>query len=306
MLNTSLANIKLSTVIYNASGCHCYIEKQLLELNDSDSGAVLTKSCTLNSRKGNEKPKYYESELGSINSNGLENSGYYYYKNLSKYFTKPYIISMATLEMDNALKMIEDYNKTFPNGILEVNVSCPNIKNSPQVAYNFEKFEDSLNKIFNLKNLTINIGLKLSPYFDTYHIKKVSEIILKFPVKFITCINSFGNGLIVNSNTLKPVIKPRNGLGGIGGDYCKPIALANVYQFYKHLKDKIQIVGCGGVKNGQDVIEYISCGANAVQIGTHLMKNSPSCFNTINNEIKTILKKRNIKNIMKLHGLSHL
>lgn len=303
-ISTKIADINLKSCIYNASGCHCYTEQQLLELNNSDAGAVLTKSCTMNYRLGNPKPKYYENELGSINSNGLENEGYKYYRDLNTKMTKPYIISMSTLEMDNALSMLQDYDNYKPKSVLEMNVSCPNIKDSPQVAYNFDKFEDSLRKIYEL-GTTLKMGFKLSPYFDPYHINKVSEILTLYPVEYVTCINSYGNGIMVDTETLKPVIKPRNGLGGIGGDYCKPIALANVYQLYKSIGDKIDIIGCGGVKSGQDVIEYISCGAVAVQIGTHLMKTGTKCFEQINNEIYNLMKKQNIKKIIDLKGLSH-
>lgn len=301
-LKTQLVNVELSSPIYNASGCYCYTKDQLLELNNSDAGAVLTKTCTLNPRKGNEHPKYFETELGSINSNGLENSSYEYYKDLNTCITKPYILSVTTLEMDNALHILDDYNSFKPKALIEMNVSCPNIKNSPQVAYDFDKFEDSLRLIFE-RNISLNLGLKLSPYFDPFHITKVADIVTTYPVKFLTCINSYGNGLVVDTETLKPVIKPRRGLGGIGGSYCKPIALSNIYQFYS-LLDDVQLIGCGGVETGQDVLEYVACGATAVQVGTHLIKTGTKCFTTINNELETLLTKKNVKNIMDLKGES--
>ena len=93
-------------------------------------------------------------------------------------------------------------------------------------------------------------------------------------------------------------IAPKGGLGGIGGDYCKPIALANVRQFYELLKDTdIDIIGCGGIKSGQDVYEHILCGATAVQIGTHLVKTGTGCFNRILNELKEILDDRSLDEI---------
>ena len=69
------------------------------------------------------------------------------------------------------------------------------------------------------------------------------------------------------------VIKPKNGFGGIGGKVIKPIALANVHKFYTLTNSSI--IGCGGISTGNDIFEYILCGAECVQIGTHLYKNGP-------------------------------
>lgn len=83
-------------------------------------------------------------------------------------------------------------------------------------------------------------------------------------------MNSIGNGLYIEDESV--VIKPKNGFGGIGGDYIKPTALANVHAFYQRLKPEIQIIGTGGVKSGRDAFEHILCGASMVQVGTALQK----------------------------------
>ena len=146
-----------------------------------------------------------------------------------------------------------------------------------------EFIQDILKVSGNLK-----IGLKLPPYFDKSHISQVSEIILKYPIKFITCINSFGCGLILGDDMM-PVIAPNDGLGGIGGYYCKPIGLSNVYQFHKKLGTKVAIIGCGGIKTGRDVAEYLKCGATVVQVGTQLVKESVKCFDRLNDELQEFL-----------------
>jgi dihydroorotate dehydrogenase (fumarate) len=63
----------------------------------------------------------------------------------------------------------------------------------------------------------------------------MANILKKYPVDFITCINSVGNTLIIDPETESPLIAPKGGLGGLGGDYVKPVALANVRMFYKIL-----------------------------------------------------------------------
>ena len=305
-LKTKLGNIELESYIYNASGCFCTQENELMELDISDACAVISKSCTLNFRSGNNHPRYYENSLGSINSTGLANNGYVFYRDINKKLNKPYIISISSLNIDNLIHMLNDYsNYPIKCNLVEINVSCPNIAGTKQLAYDAIQLKDLLDKIEPFIN-KLQIGLKLPPYFDPNNLKEIADILLLYNLRFITCSNSLGNGLILNPDSLKPSIVPKNGLGGIGGDYCKPSCLANVYQFYKYLNGKIDIVGCGGVKTGQDVIEYIAAGASAVQIGTHLMKTGSNCFKQINEEIKTILYEKNIKNINELKGIAHI
>ena len=84
-----------------------------------------------------------------------------------------------------------------------------------------------------------------------------------------------GNGLVLKDT--KPVIKPKNGLGGIGGKSIKPFGLSNVY-YFNRLIPNIDIVGCGGIENKEDVYDYLQCGAKVVQVGTLFMKEGVRCF----------------------------
>jgi dihydroorotate dehydrogenase (fumarate) len=98
------------------------------------------------------------------------------------------------------------------------------------------------------------------------------------------------------------VIKPKDGFGGIGGDYVKPTALANVRQFYTLLRKDIDVIGCGGVKNGQDAFEHILCGAKAVQIGTKLMQEGVDCFERISNELKALMQAKGYEKLEDFRG----
>ncbi len=68
------------------------------------------------------------------------------------------------------------------------------------------------------------------------------------------------------------MIRPKNGFGGIGGEYIKPTALANVHAFYQRLNPEIQIVGTGGVLTGRDAFEHILCGAAWCKSERHSIK----------------------------------
>ena len=132
--------------------------------------------------------------------------------------------------------------------------------------------------------------MKLPPYFDIVHFDQAAAVFNQFPLVFVNCVNSIGNGLYIEDESV--VIKPKNGFGGIGGDYIKPTALANVHAFYQRLKPEIQIIGTGGVKSGRDAFEHILCGASMVQVGTALQKKVSLFLTVLLKNLKKSWKKK--------------
>ncbi len=319
MLSVNIKNIFFENCIMNASGPKCTQLEELKDLNFSNSGAIVSKSATINYREGNEKPRYYDNNLGSINSMGLPNNGIQFYLNSAKYFNKTYIISISGLSLEeNKTLLIQIFNYIYFNNHnihgIEINLSCPNIKGKSQLAYSFDDLDNYLNDLFlviNKYKKTLDddfipiIGIKLPPYFELHHFEIVGSILNKYNIDFITTINSIPNGLIIDYKTENIVIKPKNGIGGIGGDYVKPTALSNVYNFYKvfkNLNSNIKIIGCGGIKNGADVFEYLLCGASLVQVGTHFYKEGTQCFSALCEELENLMKEKNYTNIDMFRG----
>ena len=98
------------------------------------------------------------------------------------------------------------------------------------------------------------------------------------------------------------MIRPKNGFGGIGGEYIKPTALANVHAFYQRLNPEIQIVGTGGVLTGRDAFEHILCGASMVQVGTTLHKEGVGAFDRITTELKAIMEEKGYQSLEDFRG----
>ncbi|WP_244325669.1 hypothetical protein [Shewanella aestuarii] len=146
------------------------------------------------------------------------------------------------------------------------------------------------------------IGIKLAPYFDMSHFIAVANIIKKYPVQFITCINSIGNTLVIDPHTEQPIIKPRGGFGGLCGDDIKPIGLANVRAFRQLLDDNVQIIGVGGIKTGIDAFEYLLAGADAVQIATCFEKQGPDCFARIEQELSDFMQAKGYRELADAKG----
>lgn len=308
MLKTTLGNLDLKTCIYNASGPKCTYFYEINKLAECQyTSLVLTKSCTYEMRTGNEKPRYYHplDENYTINSTGLANLGYKEYINYAERIqSKPYFISVSGLSLDDNVKIVSEIGENNEIDGIELNLSCPNVIGKPQIGYDFIALENTLSKIFEKYNNNKQIfGIKLPPYFDMIHYQTIADIISQFPrIQFLTCINSLGNGLVIDSVEEKVVIKPKNGFGGIGGKIIKPIALANVHQFYKLLGDKIDIIGCGGIDNGLDAFEHILCGAKAIQIGSKYMIKDVVCFEKINKELEEVMKRKGYKTIEDFRG----
>ena len=300
--------------IMNASGPRCTENSELCDLLFSESSAILSKSCTLERREGNEKPRYYDNQYLSINSMGLPNNGYNFYINMidkiNDYYTKPYIISVAGLKFQDNIKIINAIHDKLDsleskNVGIELNLSCPNLVNKGQLAYDFENMDIYLSNLFSKVNINHikMFGIKLPPYFELHHFKIVSDILKKYPIDFITTINSIGNGLYIDYEKEDVVIKPKEGLGGLGGSIIKPTGLSNVFNFAKHFTDcNIKIIGVGGIEKSSDVFEYLLAGASAVQVGTHYYKKGINCFTELRNGLKFIMELKNYNKISEFKG----
>ena len=204
---------------------------------------------------------------------------------------------MSAAENLEMLTMIE---KSDFQGITELNLSCPNVPGKPQLAYDFEATEDLLQQVF--ARFTKPLGIKLPPYFDLAHFDQMAEILNQFPLTYVNSINSIGNGLYIDPQKEAVVIKPKEGFGGLGGEYVKPTALANVRAFYTRLKPEIKIIGTGGIRNGQDAFEHLLCGATMLQIGTELHKEGPKIFDRITKELEQIMTEKGYRTIDEFRG----
>jgi len=302
-LNTKIAGIEFKSCTFNASGPEASTFEELEKIGQSDSAAIMTKSCTLKKRKGNPLPRIFKLPLGYFNSEGLPNPGYKtYLKFIPKLrrYDKPIIVSVAGFSVEEYKILVKTFQKTEVD-LIEVNLSCPNIKNQAEpIAYNPKKIEEVLKKISYLGGKPI--GLKLPPY-PYYSIQqKIADLVKKYSISFLSCTNTLGNALIIDAVKEKPVLKGTQGFGGLSGQYLKPIALGNVRRFYEILKGKISIIGVGGIRTGQDAFEFLLAGADAVQIGTIFIEEGVSCFRRINRELKSILEERGYSSFSRAKG----
>ena len=300
---TTFLNNSFASPLLNASGVCCMDAVELDSLLTSASGSLITKSCTLEARTGNPEPRYVATPLGSINSMGLPNKGYGYYLDYAKahdYGKKPLFMSVAGLSLGDNLKMIHAIEDAKLPAIIELNLSCPNVPGKPQIAYDFDAMDKMLAAV--TKGYARPFGVKMPPYFDIAHFDQAAAILNRYPtVAFVTCINSIGNALVIDTESESVVIKPKDGFGGIGGDYVLPTALANVNAFYRRCPEKL-VIGCGGVKTGEHIFMHLLAGASLVQVGTALQEEGPGIFARLNEELVAILARKGYRRIEEVRG----
>ncbi len=300
---TSIAGFDFDNCLMNAAGVWCMTKEELEGVKDSAAGTFVTKTATLEYRAGNPEPRYKNVPLGSINSMGLPNNGLDYYLEylLDLQESEPnrtFILSLVGLSPDETHEILKTVEASDYKGLVELNLSCPNVPGKPQIAYDFETTETILREVFSY--FTKPLGIKLPPYFDMVHFDQAAAIYNQFPLAFVNCVNSIGNGLYIEDETV--AIKPKNGFGGLGGEYIKPTALANVHAFYQRLKPEIQIIGTGGVLTGRDAFEHILCGASMVQVGTTLQKEGLAAFDRITQELQAIMAEKGYETIDDFRG----
>ncbi|GGY05213.1 dihydroorotate dehydrogenase A (fumarate) [Paludibacterium paludis] len=303
-LSVSWLGLSMASPLFNASGVMCRHADELDRLAASCAGAVITKSCTLEPRAGNPEPRYAALPFGSINSMGLPNEGFRYYLDYARRYDygrgKPLFVSVSGMSADETLTILGELARLDLPCLPEVNLSCPNVPGKPQTGYDFAASAALLDAIVRIYPKTF--GVKLPPYFDPVHFDMMADVLRAYPtLGFVTCINSIGNALVVDVERELALIRPKDGLGGLGGSYVLPTALANVREFARRLPDR-HVVGCGGVTSGAEAFMHILCGATVVQIGTCLYEEGPGAFERIAAELSALMRSKGYRTLDAFRG----
>lgn len=314
-LSVEIGDVGFDVCLWNAAGPRCTTKEELDILNKCKyNGAIVTKTCTLEERKGNAFPRVccVSSDI-SINSVGLANKGvgvYLKWISETKSRTKPIFLSIGGLTLEENKDLLRIIRTSCaPPDFIELNVSCPNLIGHRIVGYDIDAMRQYLNllsvniSVLKNKGVKIGCGVKLPPYFEDFYFEQVASLINEFDeIDYIVTINGVPNCLVIDTLTEQPSIKPKEGFGGVGGTMTKPIGLANVSKFRKYLDPRIKIIGCGGISTGEDVFQYILCGAHAVEVATQFLLEGEECFKRLIGELKDILKEKGYASIRDFRG----
>ncbi len=296
-LSVDLNGFKLKSPILSASGTFGYCDEFEDFINVSKLGSVVTKALSINPKKGNEGNRIFETNGGMINRIGLENIGIKEFINKKLPILKEknidFIVNLAGSNFEDYIEASKIANK---NGIkaIEVNVSCPNVKEgclefgtNPKTLYELTSSIKDVYKGFLIIKLTPNVS----------DIESLAIAAQSAGADCISAINTLkGLGVKIEITEDKKIIK-QTVSGGLSGRCIKPVALSMV----KRIKEaiKIPVIGIGGISNRDDVLEFLSVGADAVEIGTENFTN-PNITEKITNELIELIDKLNLKNLDEL------
>lgn len=262
-LKVNVAGVDFKNPIITASGTFGF-GKEYAELYPlSALGGICSKGLTLAKKDGNPPPRIAESYGGMLNSVGLQNPGIDTY--LSKYDDwlcsqgTSVIANIAGSSLSDYIAIAERINESKAD-MVEVNISCPNVK---QGGMAFGVLPESVEKVASAVKKVCKkpIMIKLSP--NVANIADNARAAEAGGADAISLINTI-SGMAVDYKTRRPILFNNN--GGLSGACVKPVALKMVWDCYNAVK--IAIVGLGGITCYQDVLEFMICGARAVQVGT--------------------------------------
>ncbi len=264
-------------------------------------GSFSFKGTTKEPRFGNPTPRIAECPAGMINSVGLQNPGVEKViseelPKLAKCFHKPVIANVSGFSVDEYAYTCEKLDKQEQVGLLEVNVSCPNVHHG---GMSFGTSPEAVAEVTRaVKSVTKKpVYMKLSPNVtDIVSIAKACE---EAGADGISLINTL-MGMRIDLKTKRPVIA--NKMGGFSGSAIFPVALRMVYQVAEAVK--IPIMGIGGVSSAENVIEMMLAGATAVQIGAANLVD-PFICKTIIEDLPRVMEKYHINDLNDIIGGAH-
>ena len=293
-LKVNIAGVELNNPIITASGTFGFGREYGEFYNLDEIGAISVKGLTLNPREGNPPPRIAETYGGILNSVGLQNPGVkafidYELPELKKHTCKV-IANMAGSTFEDYFEMTEILSDSDID-MLEVNISCPNVR-SGGVAFGTNA--DTIYKITSgiKKYAKKPVIIKLSP-----NVTDITEMALAAEqggADALSLINTL-LGMAIDINTQKPILA--NVKGGFSGPAVKPVAVRMVYEVTR--KVKIPVIGMGGITTGDDAIEFMIAGANAVAVGTANFMNPYACPD-IKKGMISYMEKHNIDDINKI------
>jgi dihydroorotate dehydrogenase (NAD+) catalytic subunit len=259
-------------------------------------GALITKGLTREKRLGNLTPRVAETSGGMLNSVGLQNPGV-------DSFIKdelPFMLSQGVPVIANACgNTVEDYlyvvSKLCETNIaaIELNISCPNVKlGGMSFGVDPVQVENIVQQV--RKVCPKPLIVKLTP--NVSNIAENAKAAERGGADAISLINTLA-GMAVDIQTRRPLLANR--IGGLSGPAVKPVALKMVWDVYNAVK--IPVIGCGGVSNFKDVIEFMLCGATLVQVGTLNMTDPMATYQIIE-ELENWCKTNNIKSLDEIVG----
>jgi dihydroorotate dehydrogenase (NAD+) catalytic subunit len=287
-LSVKIGNVVLKNPVMPASGTFGIESCEVCEVEKL--GAIVPKSVTLHPRDGNPPPRIVETVGGMLNSVGIQNKGLQHFLDFIIPFYKerydvPLMTSISAYSIDEFKQMVQMLQEDGRTDLIELNVSCPNLKAGGK-AFGMSS-EDTYSIVKSVREITDKPLIpKLTP--NVTDITTIASAAEEAGADAVSLTNTY-IGMAIDVHSRKP--KLGNIIGGLSGPAIKPISVRMVWQVAQ--KVSIPVIGIGGIQSWEDAVEYFLAGASAIQVGT---------YNFVNpNGMIEILK--GIEGYMQQHGM---
>lgn len=297
-LAVDIAGLKMKTPVTTASGTFGFGLEFTDFLDLEKVGAITVKGTTLAPRAGNKGQRVVETPSGILNCIGLENPGSdYFLKETLPKLKKYNVPVIVNIDASSPEEYGELAAKLDVKGVdaVEINVSCPNIKDGGLVfGTNAKSMAQVVKEV--KKNTSKVVITKLSP--NVTSITEMAKAAEDAGTDALSLINTL-LGMKIDINRQHPVLG--NVTGGLSGPCIRPVAVRMCYEVAQAVK--VPIIGMGGIMCAEDAIEFFLAGASAIAVGTANFVN-PAIAETISLDILEYMDKHNIKKIQDMIGLA--
>lgn len=300
-MQVTLSGLSLDNPVIPASGTFGY-GYEFAELYDINLlGSFSFKGTTRLPRFGNATPRIAETSSGMLNAVGLQNPGIEKViseelPKLAQCFHKPVIANISGFSADEYAYCCEQIDQQPQVGLIEVNISCPNVHDGGMSFGTTPESAANITRI--VKSVTSKpVYMKLSP--NVSDITAIATACEQAGADGISLINTL-MGMRIDLKRRKPILA--NTTGGLSGSAIFPVALRMVWQVYEAVS--IPIIGMGGVSSAADVLEMMLAGATAVQIGAANLIDPFICKKIIE-ELPILMQQLGITDLKQIIGGAH-
>jgi len=299
-LTTEIAGLKLRNPTMLSAGILGMTGKSLRAAWEAGAGAVVTKSLGIEPRMGYKNPAIVDVDCGFINAMGLPNPGVHeFLKELSDASIGGDIMVVGSVYGANAREFAEAAQVLAQGNIraVELNVSCPHTKGiGAEVGQDPALVEEIVRTV--KASIQLPVFVKLTP-----NVTSIVDLALaaeRGGADAVVAINTL-RAMAIDIETGYPVLA--NKVGGLSGPAIKPVAVRCVYDISREVD--IPVIGCGGVTDWRDAVEFLLAGAKAVQIGTAIAYHGLDVFREVSDGILKYLAEKGYRGVEEIIGLSH-
>jgi dihydroorotate dehydrogenase (NAD+) catalytic subunit len=301
LLRIRIAGLQLGNPAILASGILGYSAESLNRVAKGGAGAVVSKSIGMEPRVGYANPTVVQAESGLINAMGLPNPGIGIYCEEIKYcktiLKVPLIVSVFGYSAEEYASVSKKAVEAGADAV-ELNLSCPHVKHTgAEIGQSSKLLSEVVKQVKEAINKPVIV--KLSP--NVTDITILAKAAVEAGADALTAVNTL-KAMAIDPETTKPILS--NIKGGLSGAAIKPVALRCVYDIREQLPE-VPIIGCGGIMDWRDAVEFMLAGASAVQIGTAIASEDTNVFQAINKGIESYVRKKDFRSAKDIVNLAH-